>query len=320
MKNRVKYLAILFFAVVGMSSCNPVDEGQLPPSNTSNVTTAQALQLLQGIWYLERVEYISGPICSGGNNTMSRITSTDLAYSGWKIEFTQNIASSLGQPFEAESGNYFQVYSDGGNFTGAYCILDNQSSSNAANLPILWPNWTLSSNDLFLWLGTYLPMESIGFEFGGKIISIEPNQFLLSTNNGLAYFKRENQSEIPLNISGLSGTFIHDNTKSIQSGISVSDEIINGGHTISFTSEIITESAARYYKCNETGGDYSLDGIPIPTFIGAYSGIGYNTNASQLFGSDYEKYSIHVLNNNELILRDYSTCNDYEEYHLTKVN
>jgi hypothetical protein len=46
MKNTFKNLAILFFAVVGMSSCNPIDEGQLPPSNTSNLTPDQALPLL----------------------------------------------------------------------------------------------------------------------------------------------------------------------------------------------------------------------------------------------------------------------------------
>lgn len=66
MKNPFKYLAILFLAAVAMVSCNPIDEGQLPPSNTSNLTTDQALQLLQGSWYLDRVEYISGPICAGG--------------------------------------------------------------------------------------------------------------------------------------------------------------------------------------------------------------------------------------------------------------
>lgn len=62
------YLLILFLAAFGMSSCNPIDEGQLPPSNTSNLTPDQALPLLQGSWYLDRIEYITGPICAGGNN------------------------------------------------------------------------------------------------------------------------------------------------------------------------------------------------------------------------------------------------------------
>jgi hypothetical protein len=65
MKNPFKYLAILFFAVVGLSSCNPVDEGQLPPSNTNNLTTSQALQLLQGTWYLDRTENLMAPIVLG---------------------------------------------------------------------------------------------------------------------------------------------------------------------------------------------------------------------------------------------------------------
>jgi|GEM_PF-6305625 len=37
MKNTFKNLAILFFAVVGLASCNPVDQGQLPPSSGFNL-------------------------------------------------------------------------------------------------------------------------------------------------------------------------------------------------------------------------------------------------------------------------------------------
>ena len=330
MKNRVKYLAILFFAVVGISSCNPVDEGQLPPSNTSNLTTDQALQLLQGSWYLDRVEYITGPICAGGNNTISRVISTDLNYTGWKIDFTMNLGSSAGSPAVSSTGNYYQAYVGGGNQTNSYCILDDSAELNTVLLQMMqsYPYYmSVAPGDLFIYCAGLWGLQSEGWEQGVvKILNVDANELKLELSLGssfkkIAYFKRDNQSSNPWNVVNLSGNYIHDNTKVVQSGILQYEQIINGGHTLTFTNEIVSENnGERYYKCLEIGGDISLDFIPIPTFISDYNGVGYCTTSSHLFGSDNEKYAIHILNSTELIMRYYTYCNDYEEYHLTKVN
>ncbi len=326
----IKHLLILFFAVVGLSSCNPIDEGQLPPSNTSNLTPDQALPLLQGSWYLDRVEYISGPICAGGDNTISRVISTDLNYTGWKIDFTMNLGSSAGSPAVSSTGNYYQAYVGGGNQTNSYCILDDSAELNTVLLQ-MWQSYpyymSVSPGDLFLNLTGLWILQSEYWEEGPvKILNIDANELKLELSLGssfkkIAYFKRDNQSSNPWNVVNLSGNYIHDNTKVFQSGILQYEQIINGGHTLTFTNEIVSENnGERYFKCLEIGGDVSLNLIPIPTFIRNYNGVGYCTTSSHLFGSDNEKYAIHILNSTELILRDYSTCNDYEEYHLTKVN
>ena len=330
MRNRVKYLAILFLAVVGMSSCNPVDEGQLPPSNTNNMTPDQALQLMQGSWYLDRVEYITGPICAGGNNTISRVISTDLNYTGWKIDFTMNLGSSAGSPAVSSTGNYYQAYVGGGNQTNSYCILDDSAELNTVLLQMMqsYPYYmSVAPGDLFIYCGGLWGLQSEGWEQGVvKILNVDANELKLELSFGsgfkkIAYFKRDNQSSIPWNVANLSGNYIHDNTKVVQSGILQYEQIINGGHTLTFTNEIVTENnGERYFKCLEIVVGDSLGLIPIPTFISAYNGVGYSTTSSHLFGSDNEKYAIQSSTNTELILRDYSTCNDYEEYHLTKVN
>ena len=330
MKNLVKYLAILFFAVVGLSSCNPIDEGQLPPSNTSNLTPDQALPLLQGSWYLDRVEYITGPICAGGDNTISRVISTDLNYTGWKIDFTMNLGSSAGSPAVSSTGNYYQAYVGGGNQTNSYCILDDSAELNTVLLQ-MWQSYpyymSVAPGDLFIYCAGLWGLQSEYWEEGPvKILNIDANELKLELSLGssfkkIAYFKRDNQSSNPWNVVNLSGNYIHDNTKVFQSGILQYEQIINGGHTLTFTNEIVSENnGERYYKCLEIGGDVSLDFIPIPTFIRNYNGVGYCTTSSHLFGSDNEKYAIHILNSTELILRYYTYCNDYEEYHLTKVN
>ena len=320
-------ISILFFAMV---SCNPIDEGQLPPSNTNNMTPDQALPLLQGSWYLDRVEYISGPICAGGDNTISRVISTDLNYTGWKIDFTMNLGSSAGAPAVSSTGNYYQAYVGGGNQTNSYCILDNTSDFNTVVLQ-MWQSYpyymSVAPGDLFIYCAGLWGLQSEGWEEGVvKILNVDANQLTLELSQGLggkkiAYFKRDNQSSNPWNVVNLSGNYIHDNTKVVQSGILQYEQIINGGHTLTFTNEIISENnGERYYKCIEIGGDVSLDFIPIPTFIRDYNGVGYCTTSSHLFGSDNEEYAIQSSTNTELILRYYSACNDYEEYHLTKVN
>jgi hypothetical protein len=253
-----------------------------------------------------------------------------LNYTGWKIDFTMNLGSSLGSPAVSSTGNYYQAYVGGGNQTNSYCILDNESDLNTVVLQ-MWQSYpyymSVAPGDLFIYCTGLWILQSEYWEQGVvKILNIDTNELKLELSLGsgfkkIAYFKRDNQSSNPWNVINLSGNYIHDNTKVVQSGILQYEQVINGEHTLTFTNEIISENnGERYFKCLEIVVGDSLGLTPIPTFITAYNGAGYCTTSSHLFGSDNEEYIIQSSTNTEIILREYNSCNDYEEYHLTKVN
>lgn len=334
MKNLFKYITILLFAVVGLSSCNPVDEGQLPPSNTNNMTSDQALQLMQGSWYLDRVEYITGPICAGGVNRVADLFSTDLAYVDWKLEITNNqVVNQIDPDLPC-----YEFYAGGGNSTGLFSLVTETD-------PLFGYYFGLGAGSgIYFYMQTYsCYLNSYMFLIGGKIEYLSENELRINANNesvtgingGMLYFKRVNQSSIPLNSSNLSGSFVHDNTKVVQSGIVQSTSAPEFGHTLTFSNEVISDSVGhRYFKCLEFNpvmssslGDKTF--FPNSVLL-SRNGIGgdylyqdyYCTSNTDLIGSvtSFTNYSIYVLNSTELILRKYLTCNDYEEYHLTKVN
>ena len=334
MKNLVKYLAILFLAAVGMGSCNPIDEGQLPPSNTNNLTPDQALPLLQGSWYLDRVEYITGPICAGGNNRVTDMFSTDLAFSGWKMEFTNNqVVSQLYPSMET-----YEFYADGGNSTGNFSLI----SGSDPMLGLFFPGAsTLSGVYFFIHFPNFTGLENYYFQLGGKIEYLSDNELRINANHessgelngGMLYFKRINQSSLPLNLSNLSGSFVHDNTKVVQSGIVQSSSAPENGHTLTFSNEVISDNEGhRYFKCLElyptfpsTVGEktFFTNGVLLSSsgnYLYQHFYCTSNTNLIGSVASYSNNCSIYLISPTELILRDYFTCNDYEEYHLTKVN
>lgn len=323
MKNRVKYLAILFLTVVGMSSCNPVDEGQLPPSNTSNMTTSQALQLLQGTWYLDRTEYQIGPYCAGGNNEILYVTTSDKQYSGYKLEFTENPTQllSLGADYTLPC---YQLYSNGGNATNAYSVL---SGAETAPDGLLWASsffQNFAASDLFIVYDGFF-LENIWFEQGARIVNLDETNLVLSYTTPLDgtmyYFKRGIENSVPLNVIGLNGSFVLDHYKVIQSGVIQTDSVVSNGRTYSFTNEIYQcpSNKSLVYKGIISGSGFSNYSLSIDEYEPGY--FEYEVSPTQIcLPHPLSSYKIHSVNNNELILRNQWNCNDYEEYHLTKVN
>ena len=314
-------IAILCFAMV---SCNPIDETQLPPSNTSNLTPTQGYQLINGTWYLDRVEVISGPTCGGGSNEIRNMFTTDLSYSGWRIQFTQNSVSSILWPA-------YQCFTNGGNSTVSYSIVPGTDESLGAIFAGFQPN-----DGIFLYVsGGIVFFEDYMLAGGGKIEFLSENELRINGDNGnynygMLYLKRSNVNSTPLNSSNLLGQFVHDNTKVVQSGVVVSNTLQQNGHTLVFTNEItsLPQSKRLYYNCQEITSGISN---PVsPDFLGnsvtttqSYFCtseshlIGPQTSATQL--PDFS-YKIATINNSELVLRKHINCNDYTEYHLTKVN
>ena len=93
MKNLFKYLAILLFAIVGLSSCNPADEDQLGPTNVLGISIEEANTLLQGVWYIDRTEEYT-VLCANGQLELSAVNVNNLNYSNYNYffnKFTNNL-------------------------------------------------------------------------------------------------------------------------------------------------------------------------------------------------------------------------------------
>jgi hypothetical protein len=261
--------------------------------------------------------------------------STDLAYADWKLEITNNQVVNQIDP----NLPCYEFYAGGGNSTGLFSLVTEAD-----------PNFGFyfgqgASSGIYFYMQTYSCfLNSYYFLVGGKIEYLSENELRINANNesvtgingGMLYFKRVNQSSLPLNSSNLLGSFVHDNTKIVQSGIVQSSSAVDYGHTLTFTNEVISDNDGhRYLKCLELNpgqpvsiGDKTF--FTTTTLIST-NGVGgdylyqdyYCTSGTNLIGSVASfssNCSIYLINSTELILRDYTICNDYEEYHFTKVN
>jgi len=139
----------------------------------------------------------------------------------------------------------------------------------------------------------------------------------------------------PINSLGLSGTYVHDVYSDVVNGV-VEYSIVPSPVKLTFTDEIYTPSASfvgdfgGYFRgivdYNGLGSagyaelfddmSYFVDPVNDMSFFR------YQVSDTHLFSqsSMNERYKIQVLNQNELVLRNHTSCNSYEEYHFTKIN
>jgi hypothetical protein len=322
MKKILSSLAVLFAAALLIYSCNPVDEDQLPPSNPAQMTTVQATQLLQGSWYLHKVESIHGPTCAGGQNETPVVHTHDMQYAGFRIDFTQN---SLGVDPLYNLPAY-EMHYNGLGATANYNVLGYDNGYEEAQMYFSFLQYEFQSNDL--WLNfPYLLLE--GRVFNGGLIKTLTNEdlVLLSVECGMCYFKRSNQNSLPYNALNINGTFVLDNYKEVNSGVTDIDQPVLDGVTHTFTNTVLSSNMELKYKGESI--DPNIFENPTLTLANYEEGSFYyevsNTHLctegpSYLGGYVTKSYKIHQLNNTELVLRDITDCNTYSEYHLTKVN
>lgn len=345
MKKFLFGISMLFVVIV---SCNPVDEDQLPPSSNQNLTANEVLQLLQGTWYLEKVELIFGPTCAGGENEI--ITKTcDLNNSNWKIDFTQNISSNQVLLFGFDSNQIFDVYVEGGNSTRSYSVVSADATYNSENLVDLHSTnpITHTPSDVFICFDVgfivqnWLANNCIGYGDASKVVQIDSQNLVLECygliggNRQRMYLKRSQLSGIPPNQSSILGSFRHDNTKTFQSGVLVNTLDVENGHVLTFGNEIVSANSygELFYRLIETPSLFSSQNAeaiflygyeynhinPVGPFIDEWSQ-GYSITGEKLCVNANYNPTIIQLTSTELVLRRSSTCNDYEEYHFTKVN
>lgn len=316
MKKVLGSLTVLFAAALLIYSCNPIDEDELPPSNTSQMTTAQARQMLQGSWYFHKSQSVNGPICAGGPNETRTVQTYDLQYSGFRIEFTE-IAGVIDPIWEIGT---FNMYYGGGNGTEGYNIITSSDDNYLATY------MDLQEGELYLWFELIF-LEGYGIEGGGKIVSLTDEDLVLfnPSYQVLYYFKRSNQTAAPYNAFGLHGNYSLDSYKDVSSGVTVTEESIQNSVVYNFTDEIYYDQNARRvkytgYRIGTIWNDNELE----LDYYDSDDKFSFEVSDTHVFSEGanaiWKSYKVHLLNSTELVLRWYLNCNTYKEYHLTKVN
>ena len=322
MKKVLSSLTVLFAAALLIYSCNPIDEGQLPPSNTSQMTVEQATQLLQGTWYLHKVESLDGPACAGGPNETRVVHTYDMQYAGFRIDFTEN-PGGVDQLYGLPTN---EMYYNGLSSTIGYNVLS--ADDVYSTFTFLPGQYDVQPDDIFLNF-QYMVLEG-RYITRGVIVSLTSDElvFLSSGDSyGLYYFKRTNQNSLPYNEQNLNGSFVIDGYKEVNSGVVDVNQTVVNGSTYSFTNTVVSNNKELRYKgesitVSVIGNPYlNLADYEAGSFLYEVSDTHiYTEGPSYTGGYVINWYKIQQLNNTELILRQNTNCNTYKEYHLTKVN
>lgn len=316
MKKVLSSLTVLFAVALLIYSCNPGDEAQLPPpNNQTQVTVAEANNLIQGLWHMKRVEtFIT--YCSGDSKMVTSVFNTNTAFTSYQYEFTGNNQLFINQ---GTFGNYFEILSF------------DFDESTAQDLNMV-------AGDICIDMDTYFVWTPAGQTYGGymKIIELTSSKLTLENQAGRVYFERDLSMKQPVNSLGLSGTYIFDLYSDIVNGV-----VEYGGvpypTKLTFTNEIFTPPTSYigdfggYFKgivdYNGGGGaGYTELFDDISYFNNQVTNMSFfryqvsDTHLFSFYSNMNERFKIHVLNQNELVLRLHTSCNSYREYHYTKVN
>ena len=318
MKKVLSSLTVLFAAALFLYSCNPGDEAQLPPpNNQTQVTVAEAYNLIQGTWYMKRVEDYT-TYCFGESNMINSVFNTNTAFTSYQYQFAGSNQLYVNQ---STFGGYFEI------------LPFDFDESTAQDLNMVSGDICTNIGDFFL----NTPAVNV-LAFGDaymKIIELTANKLTVENRAGKVYFERDLSIKQPVNSLGLSGTYVHDLYSDIVNGV-VEYSAVPSPVKLTFTDEIFAPNASyigdfgQYFKGVVDYSDCSFgyheifdDMSYFDTPLNDMSFFRYQVSDTHLF-SFYsnltERFKIHVLNQNELILRLHSSCNSYKEYHYTKVN
>jgi hypothetical protein len=319
MKKVLSGLTVLFTAALLIYSCNPGNEAQLPPpNNQTQVTVAEAYNLIQGAWYMKRVEDYN-TYCIGDPKMISCVFNTNTSFTSYKYEFTGDN----------------QVICQSGSFSNYFEILPFDFDETVAqNLNMVAGDICLNIDGCpFCWTPS-VNMEAFGGEHM-KIIELTSNKLTLENPAGRVYFERDLSMKQPVNSLGLSGTYVHDLYSDIVNGV-VEYSGVPSPVKLTFTNEIFAPNASyigdfgQYFKGIVDYSDCSFGYYEIfddmsyfDTPVNDMSFFRYQVSTTHLFSffsNMSERFKIHILNQNELVLRLHTSCNSYEEYHYTKVN
>lgn len=322
-----KFLFGISMLFVVMVSCNPVDEGQLPPSTVQGNTLNQMLSNIQGQWYVKKVQYVQGPVCAGGPNEIFWEYVADNAYSTYQFDFTNNQSTDLyfsamfGQLstdiIDSSTTGFYQFHGNGGNFTTSYFIYDD-SWFGIASLD------NVIDGDKYIDLAGSLAVgySGIGIQAGSyKIITLNSQSFVIRNliTNAIVYFERS-QTNAPLTMAiPLVGEYKILEERAYQGGVLSSTSQVIQDFRIIFTNNQASYNQQNWYVGSLVGEHSPFN---IASGNSAVSGpVYFNTTATHLVTSNFpQHFKISASNSTQLILREEVNCNDYTDYVFDKIN
>lgn len=322
MKNLFKYLAILLFAIVGLSSCNPADEDQLGPTNVLGISIEEANTLLQGVWYIDRTEEYT-VLCANGQLELSAVNVNNLNYSNYKFEFS-NSASSGSYSYTGEYPSVNTVnlgYGGGGDYTFEFATYIAESVEVGYNNPFS----PIDEGSLGLALFGEDPLLAslpLFLCWGGEIVEIDSDSFTIQItwNNKVyrAVFKRDVNSSIPYNQSNIEGTYILESRKSVSGGVEQSEDIYGSDYQLTLTTNLnYSYNPQSPYYSGTTSSQVDW-GYVMPIVSGGIVGLIWSSTEHYVMINN-NSFRIHTQDGQNLVLRDYSSCNTFTEYSFTKL-
>jgi hypothetical protein len=320
MKNTSRILTFFILAIAYMTACNPIDEGQLPPSTVEGNTLNQVLSNIQGQWYVKKVQFIQGPVCAGGSNEVFWEYIADNTYNTYKFEFTMNSANSCDDIYQSDldssMAGIFQFYGNGGNFTSSYLIFDDS-----------WMG--ISSVDNIIDGDKYIKLAASfsGYQGVGlnsdiyEIISLDQNVLILQTltGNRRIFFERGQENDPLLMTIPIQGEYKLSEERYYLGGVLNSvNQTFQEFHLIfsqnqdSFNQQkwFVGSLIGQHSPFNIASGNSAVSG---PVY--------FNTTATHLSTSNFpQHFKIAASSSTQLILREEANCNDYTDYVFEKVN
>jgi hypothetical protein len=325
MKNLYEYSAILFLALVGLSSCNPADEDQLGPTNVSGISIEEANSLLQGVWYIDRTEEYT-VLCANGQLELSAVNVNNLNYSNYKFEFSNSASSGMAS-YIGEEPNVNTVnlgYGGGGDYTFEFATYVAESVDVGFNNPFS-PIDEGSLGLAFFGEDPLLSSLPFFFAWGGEIVEIDSDSFTIQVtwNNKVyrAVFKRSNVSSEPFDISQLSGAYQLSSKTTFSNGVLSSQESFTNVSLLQL-SQTLNNSLFPHNPMYNAEIISDIDNVDINGIIDisqGYSSVGW-TSTSDYLNLNNHAYRIESFSSNSLVIRDYYSCNSYSEYAFIKIN
>ena len=320
MKNITRISTFFILAIAFMTACNPIDEGQLPPSTVQGNSLNQLLSDIQGQWHVKKVQFVQGPVCAGGPNEIFWEYAADNSFATYKFEFTMNSVNSCDDIYVTDLDSsmigIFEFYGNGGNFTSSYLLFtDSWMGISAVDDIIDGDNYIKLASSFSGYQGIGLHSDFY------KIISLNQDNLILQSLSGntIVYFERT-QTNTPLTmVIPLVGEYKILEERAYQGGVLSSTSQVIQDFRIIFTNNQASYNQQNWFVGSLVGEHYPFN---IASGNSAVSGpVYFNTTSTHLATSNFpQHFNIAASSSTQLILREEITCNDYTDYIFEKVN
>jgi hypothetical protein len=358
------FLAIL---TLFTASCNPdedLNDGSNnngsgnggSSGNTNNMSFDEAIQTIQGTWYLSEIEKWRNGFCIGEETFCYSNNYNDLNYTRWKLDFTQaafspnGLSSTLnlvGMYGDSLCSPVYSYFMQGNNTPFGYrfyrgildpMVVPNLVQGNSSDLRIsLDYNGVISDLD-----GLYKAYKIVELNDQEMILECAAYGFTNCEGNIVSCtsrykFKKQNISETPNLNSNLIGRFQPSHFKYVLDGVTQIDSNAGPNSTIiEFTDSIVSYNniSSTPSMCKALigrGGEFTYQtnqGTP-PTpqlydivyfYQSGPNEFYYSADSSEIL-FDYSGQSLRImsLTTTDLVLRFYCGCNTYYEYTFYRV-